>query len=158
MEDLAVSDDTVVGSEMNYTGWDKGKKNHLDWPLNAEISIRNYLLRTVAKYSKAIKVKPDQSKAYYCRGTAKYQLDDYQGAINDFSKAIDLKPAFADAYLNRAWAHFMHGEKIEALADLQRASELGYPVVKEAFDIFQQAPEHLIPISRSHSDEIPGTA
>jgi tetratricopeptide (TPR) repeat protein len=137
MEDSVVLDTSAVGSGPNLHYWDKGKKNHTDWSSNTEKTIQNYLHQTIAKYSKTIKLKTDKPKAFYCRGTAKYQLDDYQGALDDLSKAIDLKPDFAHAYVNRAWAHFMLGKKADAIADLHRAQELGYPVVPEAFNRFQ---------------------
>ncbi len=137
MEDLAVSDGTAIGSDLDFDSWDKREKIHPDWPINAEISIHSYLRRTIAKYSKAIRSKTNQEKAYYCRGTAKYQLEDFQGAVEDFSKAIDLNPEYAQVYVNRGWAFFMLGQKDDALADLDRAKELGYAVVQEVFDIFQ---------------------
>ena len=136
MEDLAVSDGISVDSDPNVNFWDKGKKNLPNLPINAEKSIQNYLRQTIAKYSKAIKVKTDQPKAFYCRGTAKYQLEDYRGAVDDFTKAIECKPDFSNAYVNRAWAYFMLGSKAEAIQDLHRAQELGYPVVPEAFNLF----------------------
>jgi tetratricopeptide (TPR) repeat protein len=136
MEDLALSDGTAVGSDLNFNFWDKREKKHADWPINAEISVKAYLRRTIAKYSKAIRLKTNQEQAYYCRGTAKYQLDDYQGAIDDLSKAITLKPDYAEAYLNRAWAHFLLGNKADALGDITKAKDLGYPLIQEALDIF----------------------
>ena len=41
---------------------------------------------------------------YFLWGNAKYELDDYVGAIADYTKAIRLQPDDADAYYNRGTA------------------------------------------------------
>ena len=47
------------------------------------------LLQTLTK---AIELNPNDAKAYYNRGLAKSDLQDYKGAIADFNKAIELNP------------------------------------------------------------------
>ena len=49
---------------------------------------------------------------------------DFERAIADHSKAIDFNPKFAKAYNGRAWAHLKAGNKVQAMADVQRALEL----------------------------------
>ncbi|MDP5052886.1 MAG: tetratricopeptide repeat protein, partial [Congregibacter sp.] len=42
--------------------------------------------------------------AYLSRGAAKYELQDYRGAIADFTKVIELDLKNSDAYSNRGVA------------------------------------------------------
>lgn len=67
-------------------------------------------------FNQAIKLDPNNTKAFYSRGYAKYKLGNieyiklqqketaikyYQEAINDFNQAINLNPNNAEAYNNR---------------------------------------------------------
>ena len=54
--------------------------------------------------TKAIELNPNYAKAYYNRGIAKFDLQDYKGAIADYTKAIELNPNYAKAYYNRGIA------------------------------------------------------
>ena len=60
------------------------------------------------------------------RGDAKFNLQDYTGAIQDYSKVIELNPKDATAYFGRGWAKEMLKDKWGALQDLSKAGELGY--------------------------------
>lgn len=40
-----------------------------------------------------------EAEIYYNRGSNKYNLSDYEGAILDFNKAIELNPDFTYAYI-----------------------------------------------------------
>jgi tetratricopeptide (TPR) repeat protein len=40
--------------------------------------------------------------AYYFRGITKYEVSDFEGALEDLNKAIGLNPVFADAYDERS--------------------------------------------------------
>ena len=72
---------------------------------------------------------------FYERGLAKYDLEDYNGAITDYNKAIQLKPDDADAYYNRGNAKDELEDKIGACTDWSKAGELGdsdaYILIKE---------------------------
>jgi tetratricopeptide (TPR) repeat protein len=70
-------------------------------PEFSEVHFIHYLLGSIElnlhRYQKAIEhsndslnLEPGYSKAYILRGTAKLQMNDYQGAINDFDKLIEL--------------------------------------------------------------------
>lgn len=52
-----------------------------------------------------IKFKPYLPEAYFFRGVAKHQLEDYRGAINDYNKAIEIKPFYPQAYTNLGMAY-----------------------------------------------------
>ena len=44
----------------------------------------------IADFNQAIKLNPDDAKAYYLRGAAKSKSGDYQAAINDLRQAAKL--------------------------------------------------------------------
>ena len=55
------------------------------------------------------------------RGTAKYDLRDYEGALTDYSYAINLNPNFPDAYYNRARIYKDQKDYKNALSDYDNA-------------------------------------
>ncbi len=73
--------------------------------------------------------------AYFNRGNAKYELEDYRGAIADYSKAIEINPNDADAYGNRGIAMIKLGQKDSGCLDLSKAGELGY---FDAYDVIKE--------------------
>ena len=62
---------------------------------------------------------------YHKRGVAKVDLNDLQGAIEDFNKAIELNSNVAEFYYDRGTVKKLLGKSEEAKTDLQRARELG---------------------------------
>jgi len=58
-------------------------------------------LGAISDYSEAIRIDPNDTKAYNNRGIVKAELKDYQGAISDYSEAIRIDPNYANAYNNR---------------------------------------------------------
>ena len=60
----------------------------------------------------------------YKSGSAKFQLKDYHGAVDDFTKAIELKPEYIEAYYSRAICESKLGKTDEALADFNKVTEL----------------------------------
>jgi len=75
-------------------------------------------------YTKAIELNPNDTDAYYKRGSAKSKLQDYKGAIKDNNKAIELNPNFAMAYLNRGAAKGGLQDYKGAIEDYNKAIEL----------------------------------
>ena len=63
---------------------------------------------------------------YFTRGLAKYDLEYYKGAVEDFNKAIQLNPDEAVAYNNRGNAKYFLKDMIGACKDWSKAGELGY--------------------------------
>ena len=58
----------------------------------------------IPDYDEAIRLNPDDAKAYYNRGFAKSELEKYFEAISDYDQAIRLDPNDAKAYNNRGLA------------------------------------------------------
>jgi len=74
--------------------------------------------------SKAIELDPKFALAWYNRGVAYDQLDQFDKAIADFSKAIELDSKYALAWYNRGMAYLDLGQKENAIADYSKAIEL----------------------------------
>ena len=51
-------------------------------------------ISAIDNFNNIIRVKPYLSEPYFFRGLAKLNLDDYEGAIQDYSKAIELNPNY----------------------------------------------------------------
>jgi tetratricopeptide (TPR) repeat protein len=62
---------------------------------------------------------------YANRGTAKYEKNDYTGALGDLNKAIELDPKDVYAYASRAGLKVSTGDFAGAVGDLNRAMEVG---------------------------------
>ncbi len=75
----------------------------------------------VKYYSEAIRLNPKSSVAYYNRGWAHDELDDYTAAIKDYDEAIRLKPDDAGTYYNRGIAYRKLGEYTAAIKDYDEA-------------------------------------
>ena len=72
--------------------------------------------QAVKYLSNAIKLQKDNAEIYNNRGTAYYNLGQYQHAIEDYSEAIRIKPDYVLAYFNR-------GNAYAALRQYQRTIE-----------------------------------
>lgn len=74
--------------------------------------------------NKVIEENPASSQAYYVRGFAYFQLEEYADAKNDFNKTIELEPQHADAYYYRGLSKRQLGKFWGAFQDLRRANNL----------------------------------
>ena len=68
---------------------------------------------------------------YKIKQNAKYNINDFKGAIADYTKAISLDPNNAEVYLWRGYAKIEIKDKIGACKDFSKAGELE---LKEAYD------------------------
>lgn len=71
-----------------------------------------------------LRALPEEYEGYFLRGVAKYNLNDLQGALQDFSSAIFYNPAYPMAYQYRGITQSRLGQYDEALGDFDRAIEL----------------------------------
>ena len=81
--------------------------------------------KAIEYLNEAIRLKPDYAAAYSNRGTAYFNLGQYQRAIQDLDTAIRLKPDDADAYENRGIAYIRSGNSRDGCPSLLKACELG---------------------------------
>ena len=75
----------------------------------------------IADYDNAIRLKPDDAKAYNNRGLAKDELGQHFTAIADYDNAIRINPDLATAYNNRGVAKQKLGQHFAAIADYDNA-------------------------------------
>src|SRR3990167_9566777 len=80
----------------------------------------------IYKANQALVTDPKDAKAYFNRGTAQLELDNYAEAGKDLTQAISLEPKAADAFFNRGMAMRLGGKNNEAIQDFSKAIEL-YP-------------------------------
>lgn len=82
----------------------------------------------------AIRLNPQNPYLYYDLGNHYYLLGDYNSAIDSYTQALDLDARLAEAYYNRGLAYIRSEHKLEGVADLSKAGELGiydaYSVIK----------------------------
>ncbi|MEP0754312.1 tetratricopeptide repeat protein [Coleofasciculus sp. FACHB-64] len=67
---------------------------------------------------------PQDAVAYFNQGVERYQLGNFQGAVEDFTHAIYLNPNYADAYNRRSSAYAALGNYPKVMEDLQTATNL----------------------------------
>lgn len=72
------------------------------------------------------------SKAYCYRGIAKYEMNDFSGALGDFNNAIKANTYDAEAMYYRGQIYLKQGKKNEACSDFSKGAELNWPSCKEA--------------------------
>jgi tetratricopeptide (TPR) repeat protein len=66
----------------------------------------------------------NRAVAYYDRGNAYKNRQEYDRAVADYSDALKLDPKYAHAYLNRGFSFAAKGDAKSALADLTHAIQL----------------------------------
>jgi len=83
-------------------------------------------------YTKAIELNPEYAEAYYKRGTAYYNLKEYDKAIADYNKAMELDPKYAEISYNPAIAHCIKNDPERAIEKFTKAVKLN-PKDAEAY-------------------------
>lgn len=84
---------------------------------------QDYVL-AVRYFSQVIDAKPYLSEPYFLRAIAKYNLEDYAGALADATLATEVNPFQPDAWEVRGVAHQCLDRHADAVADYTRALEL----------------------------------
>ena len=78
--------------------------------------------KEIKEYSRAVKSNPIH---YADLGRVKFGLGHYKAAFKDLNKAIELCPKVAYVYFVRAMREVFYGDQAGALADMQKAANLG---------------------------------
>jgi tetratricopeptide (TPR) repeat protein len=89
-----------------------------------------------AAHSVCIGAAPEATSCFYNRALAFDALGCPERALRDYDHALRLDPTFDDAILNRGVLHYRAKRYDSALADLQRAGELGSDPAVVFFDLF----------------------
>jgi len=78
----------------------------------------------IVKYSKAIKLEPNNAYAYVLRGRAQMELYNYDEALIDFNKSISLNANDPFFYFQRGKLKYYTEDFTESVSDLSKAIEL----------------------------------
>lgn len=82
------------------------------------------LTEAFADLDRAIEIAPTFPDAYFNRGSAYLEVEDFRQSVADLDRAIELNPSDAVAYFNRALAYSGLGNLEQAATDCDRAIEL----------------------------------
>lgn len=94
---------------------------------------------SVQQYSAILNLKGQVMKGlYFNRGTSKFMLNDFRGAISDYSSELESNPNSIDSYYYRGIAAICVAKKDSGCADLSKAGELGHPDAYEIISKFCQ--------------------
>ena len=84
--------------------------------------------KAILDYDKLISINADNSFLYLNRGNAKYNMEIYKDAIDDFKILVRFQPQNGNAYYLLALSYSRIGDHVNALANKEKAKQLGYPV------------------------------
>lgn len=99
--------------------------NALDWLENGKsLAFSGNFRGAVDSYSRAIELDPKLTGAYWNRGLAYGELEDYRQAIRNFDRVVELDPQNMRAYVKRGIAYGRAGDYPEAILDFDRVIEL----------------------------------
>jgi len=88
--------------------------------------------KAIADFDRAIELNPSYVEAYAVRGNAYDNNGEFDKAISSYGEALALDPEeeqHALLLFDRGQAYARHGDKALAVADLEKALELGLPSV-----------------------------
>ncbi|MEN9443577.1 MAG: hypothetical protein RIS47_467 [Bacteroidota bacterium] len=83
-----------------------------------------YLQDAIQDFSKALEIKPDYATALYNRGSANFDLGNFDEALKDINAAITADPLFGEPYLMRGMLRDRNNQLQEAIADFDKALSL----------------------------------
>ena len=119
-----------LGERCLFCSCRQGPADYQDWPTGLRRLGRVYqgkrssTVGTIANFTKAIKLDPKCTPAYYVRGVTCYLKKEFDDAIADLTKAVELDPKYAKAYENRGRAFAAKRDYAHAIADYTEAIEL----------------------------------
>ena len=84
-----------------------------------------------AAFTRVLEFQPESATALSGLAISRFELTDFEGAIEAANQAISLKPTHAEAFYIRALAYEFSGQKIEAAVDFDSANTMApdhYPI------------------------------
>ena len=75
-------------------------KSEMFFEIGNYLSISGDFKNAIISYDSAIVSNPKYKEAYYFRGMAYQELEEFDSAINDFNKSIELDSDYLDAYIS----------------------------------------------------------
>jgi tetratricopeptide (TPR) repeat protein len=96
------------------------------------------LEESISSYDTSLIIKHDQASAYNNRGYAKFLLERYEEAIEDYTHAIEFNSSFVQARINRALAYNKLGY-VNAALDDYNTIKLERPDLTRAINSMTQA-------------------
>ena len=123
---LAISPDFTLALLLRSTARYKQALSELNNPENArKVNMSITLHGVVDDLDKVIKQSPNMAIAYYNKGVALAELQDFTSALSAFTNAIELAPDFGEAYYNRGNVFLKLGNRTAGTNDLSKAGEMG---------------------------------
>lgn len=90
------------------------------------------LEEAIASYDQALKLNPNDDRAWYNRGNALHDLGRYEEALASFEQAVKLNPNKDSAWYNKACCYALQGDIVRAIENLQKAIDLNPEKREEA--------------------------
>ena len=114
-------------------------------PQNTEIlEKRAFAYYKSGQWTKAIKdldklifLNPDNSLMLLNRAKAKYNMEFFKEAIDDFNILVRLDPQNANAYYFLAVCYRRLDDSINAMLNVEKAKQLGFPINEKELKKFQ---------------------
>lgn len=101
---LTISPDFTLALFLRSSAKYKQALSELSNPESARKVNMNMTLHAVLDdLDKVIKLSPNMAIAYYNKGVALAELQDFTSALSAFTNAIELAPDFGEAYYNRGY-------------------------------------------------------
>jgi tetratricopeptide (TPR) repeat protein len=85
-----------------------------------------FATKAVEDYDRALAIEPDNGFVHNDRGAARFDLKDFQGALEDFDQAIRLNPGYIRPYAGRARTLKFMGRHFEATEAFRIACHKGW--------------------------------
>ncbi|UTW61567.1 tetratricopeptide repeat protein [bacterium SCSIO 12741] len=106
----------------------------------SDLQNQNYT-SAIQRLNFALRARPYLTEAYFLRGMAKYQLEDFLGAREDYTQCIRLNPLVPAPFQNRGLARAQLNDHYGAIEDFNRAIKLDpgdyFTYINKAFSQLQ---------------------
>ena len=102
--------------------------------LGLEKARQGDLAGAIKEFSRALKVNPQFSDAYYKRAVTRFDFGDLQGAIEDYKEVLQMHPDHINAYCGRGLTNLALGNMEAAIEDATQATRIN-PKQAQAYSL-----------------------